>query len=99
MTPRMGREARIKDLLKVGLSLAEKNGYARITRDEVAHAAKCSPPLISIYFGSVAGFRTALMKEAIRARNLRVICQGLAARDPACLRLPPALKAEAKKAI
>lgn len=71
----------------------------RVTREEVAHGAKCSPALISVRLGTMKDFRRKLMRYAVRVGDLIVIAQGLAARDPHAQKANPELKQRALAAL
>ena len=90
------REAQI---LATALTLAESKGYAQVRRDTVAEAAGISPALVNVHFGTMADFRRALMRYAVRERNLRVIAQGLAAGDRHAEKAPEGLKRAACLAL
>lgn len=96
---RLTMDDRKQQILNAGLLVAMKKGYASILRTEVAHRAKCTPPLINVYFKTMDDFRAALMDEAIKQNNLVIIAQGLAIKDKRCMRLPDAVKAAAIKQI
>lgn len=72
--------------------MAEKNGYTRVTRDEVAAHAQCSPALVSHYLGTMPDLRRDVMRAAVKRGILPVIAQGLAAKDRHALKASEELK-------
>ena len=70
-------------------------GWSKLTRDAVAREAQCADGLISKYFGTMVTFRRTIMRHAIKAANLSVIAQGLAAGDNCAQKAAPELKARA----
>lgn len=78
--------ARAAQILTVALQLAERFGYTKVTREQVAARIGVAPSLIPHYMGSVAEMRRKIMREAIRVENLPVIAQGLALRDSTACR-------------
>jgi AcrR family transcriptional regulator len=95
----MSRRARHDDILAAALRVSVTVGYNRITRDDIALAAGCSPALVSEMFGTMTCMRRALMRAAVANAVLPVIAQGLALRDPHALRAPAELRAAAAASI
>ena len=94
-TKRLAPEIRRDQLLSVALTLAAESHYQRITRDDIAARAGVAPTLISRYFGTMPQLRRDIMRAAVRARNLAIIAQGLAVRDPHAQKAPGDLQREA----
>lgn len=92
---RQPAKTRQRDIITAALRMAERHGYAAVTRDQIADAAGCSPGLVSVHFGTMPQLRRAIMGEAIRTRALAVIAQGLAARDKRAMGAPEELRREA----
>lgn len=88
-------------VLNAGLLLAERHGYRNIKRDQVAAEAGVAAGLINrqIYWGSIDGFRDAVMVEAVRVGNLRVIAQGLVDGHPSTAGIDPELKEQAVRSV
>jgi AcrR family transcriptional regulator len=95
----MSRRARHDDILAAALRVSVTVGYNRITRDDIALAAGCSPALVSEMFGTMTCMRRSLMRAAVANAVLPVIAQGLALRDPHALRAPAELRAAAAASI
>lgn len=92
MSTRLHPDARRAAILAVALPLAVKHGYASLSLRQVADAAGVTHPNVLHHFGTMAEFRTALMRQAIAERNLRVLAQGLAAKDKTARRAPEAMR-------
>ena len=80
--------SRADQILAAGVELASRVGYQRLTRGQVAEAAGCSVPLISVYFLSAELMREMILTEAVRTGCLPVIAEGLAVGDPIALAAP-----------
>lgn len=89
---RRAPEDRKQQLLTTALELAHTTGYNKLTYDTLAEETGVTRPLVHHYFGTMVCFRRTLMSEAIRTRDLVVIAQGLALKDPRALRAPDDLK-------
>jgi len=76
---RLEVDERKKSILKAGLILANKKGcdYKSVTREKIAKYAKCSPALITHYFGNMKGLQRELIRFALRYDNFKVIVQAL----------------------
>jgi AcrR family transcriptional regulator len=90
---------RVAQILAAALELAPAVGYQKLTRDAVAARLGVSPSLIPAHMGTMAEFRRALMREAVRVGCLPVIAQGLAARDRHAQKAPPELRARALQSL
>lgn len=102
VTPRRARltpEARKEMILQCALAAAELKGFTNFSSGDVASAADCGHPLVYHHFHSMDNLRREVMKLAIKQRNLTVIAQGLANKDPVAATVSDALKAEALKNI
>lgn len=74
-------------IAKAGLSLAAKQGYRLIRRDDVAAKAGVSIGLVTYYFGGMEGLREAVVNQAIASNNLQVMAEALVAQHPAMTEL------------
>ena len=99
MSKRLDPTIREASILAAAVKLSEKHGYSNITREMVAVAAKCSPALISAYYGSFEPLRSAVLRHAVVTSNLTILAQGLVARHRIALAAPQALKAKAAKLL
>lgn len=79
-------------ILAAGLKVAHKRGLPNVSMAEVAAAAGCSRPRVAQLLGNVSDFQRALIAEAIRVKDLKLIGQGLTMRSRSCLRLPEDVK-------
>jgi len=90
---------RRQSILTAALAVAVRDGYLRVTRDAIAAAAGCSPALVSNHLGTMTQTHRAIMGEALRVRNLRVIAQGLAHGDKRALNAPLELREAAAASL
>lgn len=95
----MSKDKRRQTILSAALHVSETVGYLRVTRDAVAAAAGCSPALVSFHLGTILQMQRAIMGEALRTRNLRVIAQGLAHRDRRAMNAPEELRRAAAASL
>lgn len=86
-------------LLSAALSLAAKSHYARITRDAIATEAAVSPGLVSKYLGTMPAMRRLVMRAAVKAGDLVVVGQGLAAGDRWARGAPEAVRRAAAERL
>jgi AcrR family transcriptional regulator len=83
---------RKKDLLIKALHLAEKMHYSHVTYSSLAKYANVSTQLIRYYFSSNYALQNAVLKQALKDRNLTIITQGLSMSNPLiCKKLEPDL--------
>lgn len=92
-------DERRQTILSAALQVAVTCGYLRVTRDAIAAAAGCSPALVSFYLGTIPQTQRAIMGEAIRTRNLRVIAQGLSHGDRRARNAPLAIREAAAASL
>ncbi len=78
---------RHQQILTAALTVARRDGLAECSRDAIAVEAGCTPALVSHYAETMPKLRRAIVGEAIRLRDLRVIAQAIVAREPRALRL------------
>jgi len=95
----MNTPDRRQTILSAALRVATDLGYLRATRDDIALAAGCSPALVSHYLGTMKQTQRAIMGEAIRTGNLRVIAQGLSHADRRACNAPAELREAAAASL
>jgi hypothetical protein len=95
----MNSKQRTRELLAHALTVAERDGWARMTREAVAMQAEVSPGLVSARLGTMAELRRAVMRAAVAAGTLRVVAEGLVLGDKHALRAPESLRAAAAASI
>lgn len=89
---RLDPKKRTEELLDVALKLAEKHGYPSLTRESIASEAQVSPALVTARLGTMDALRRSVMRQAIRRRCLRVVAEGLVARDKHALKADESLR-------
>lgn len=85
---------RAASLLAVAVSLAHRKGWHSLTHESIATAAGVSPSLVKLRLGPIGTLRRAVMREAVRQRQVRVVAQGLAAGDRTARTADAALRRE-----
>lgn len=75
-----------QSILAAAIKLAVLKGYNKISRDEIAAEAVCTPSLISYHFGTMTKLRRAILGEAKRLQIITVIEQGERALESRCRR-------------
>ena len=88
-----------RHLLKCAMTEARHHGYANVTREAIAQRATCAPGLVSFYFGTMPELKRAIMSEAIRTRELRIVAQGIADGHPKAKRAPEELRVAALQSL
>lgn len=96
---RMTPDARTKQILAAATKLSRRQGYRKITRDGVAAEAGTSQGLVNRYFGDIEGLRNAVMTQAVRDADVKLVAQGIADRNKIALKAPPALREAAAAAL
>lgn len=86
-------------IIEAALRLAERGGYDKITRADIADAAGISASLVTHHFGSMHRLRRLVMLEAIKQKRVKVVAQGLAGGSPTARRAPRVLKRQAAKLL
>lgn len=81
------------------MTVAARDGYYHMRRDDVALEAKCASGLVNTYFGTMKQLRRAVMRQAIKEANVTILSTGLAMRDSIALRAPDDLKAQAASTL
>jgi AcrR family transcriptional regulator len=99
MTTNLKPEQRKSDILVASLKIAERDGYDRISRKQIAEAAGVSEALVSHHFGTMPHFRRELMRFAVKRQNPRIVLQGLLAKDAQARKAPEDLQDLARKLI
>lgn len=98
-TKKMDAADRRAQILSAALALAEKQGYRNLTLQQIADAAGVSKGLPMVYFGTMTAIRRAIVREAVRTCNLKVVAQALVAADPHVKKADPDLKSKALAAV
>lgn len=87
------------ELLHAAMIEAKRHGYKNVTRHMIAERACVTPALVPYYFGTMNELRRAIMSEAIRTRELRIVAQGIADGHPKAKRAPEELRREALRLL
>ena len=81
-------------ILQAAVTVAARDGYHAMRRDEIALEADCAASLINTYFHTMVQLRAAVMRRAVRDRVVPVVLAGLAINDAQALKAPADLKSE-----
>lgn len=92
---RLDPKDRKKEILAAGIKAATVKGFNKVTLQDVARQAGCVHSLVLYYFGTSKQLRRAIMSEAIRTGDTRLVAQGLAMGDSKAKRAPAELKVAA----
>lgn len=96
---RLDPKIRKAQMLETALGAAEKVGWRRMTRADIAKACGTSDALVTARLGTMEAIRKLVMKEAVKRANAAVVAQGLAERDKTAMKASDELKAAARLAI
>lgn len=96
---RLQTRDRREHILDAAVRVAEQRGYQLMEGGEIAREAKCSHGLLWHYFDSLAELREEVVRRAIRAENLVIVAQVLAARDPLAHLVSASLREAAARAM
>ena len=86
-------------IIDVALRLAERGGYDKITRADIADAAGISASLVTHHFGSMDRLRFQLMQCAVKEKRTKIIAQGLVGGSPTAKRASLKLRRRAAKLL
>lgn len=92
-------QLRKDQILAAAVKISGAKNYNTITRQNIADAAGVSTGLVARYFNTMLQIRRAIMRSAIKNKNLKIIAQGLVNKDPNALKAPKPLQQQAIKAI
>lgn len=93
-------EEKRERILKAALVAAEKTGYSRITRDDVAEqCGRISASIISWHFRTMRELREETVRQAVKEENLIVLAQALGNGDHLALSAPLSVKMRAVELI
>jgi AcrR family transcriptional regulator len=80
---RLKREHRNKQILLAAYEIASNKGLYEITLVATAKRVNCSHGTVLHYYKSAIGLRDAVIKEAIRRKDLKIIGEAVLSSDPA----------------
>lgn len=95
MKRRKKPDVRKGEIIEAGLKLAEEIGVMNINRTNVGKRADVAAPTISYHFGTADQMRRAVMRHALKVKNLKVLADVIVAKDAFAEKIPSAVKAEA----
>lgn len=89
---RLSPDLRKESILDTAVQVSSEKGYNRITRRDVAEAARVSHGLVSFYFPTMKDLKVAVMKRAIETLVFPILVQGLGVYDPLTMDISDELK-------
>lgn len=92
-------QLRAQHILEVAVNVAKIEGYACMTREQVAEAAGVSMGLVSRYFNTMTQLRRDVVRYAIKNEVTEVLLQALVNRDKHVKKIPTELKEKIAQTI
>lgn len=86
-------------ILDMAILHAQADGYQNIRREKIATALDLSCALVNFHYGTMKQLQRAVIGAAIARRNLSILGQALALKDPRAMALPDDLKALARASL
>ena len=86
-------------LLDAAIAESEESSYLTISRPVIAERAGVAGSLIQYHFKTMGQFRRAIVGEAIRTSNLKILAQALANNDSRALGLPKKTKQKVSSSL
>lgn len=96
---RANPELRKGSILDAAVELSRKEGFANISRQQIADRAGVSTGLVTKYFGTMAQMRRAIMRAAIAREIPEIVAQGMVCGDRQADKAPEELKAAARQTL
>lgn len=95
MKRRFKPAVRKEQIIKAALELAHEHRFDHVSRNMIADKVGVAGPTVQYHFGTMQQLRRALMREALKLEDLKILAQIIAARDPYADKIPSDLKARA----
>lgn len=96
---RLSPDDRRAAILSAAVDLAVREGYRALTRDKVAEEAQTSTGLVSRYFYHMDLLRAAVLDEAVKRHDVRLVTEGLACGDLSIHTVPRKLRIRAAMSL
>ena len=93
------RAERRASIMSAAITLASREGYRAMTREQVAGLAGVAVGSINHEFGTMDALREAVMREAVEGERLDIVAQGLADKHPVACGAPGDMKEAAVRAL
>ncbi len=86
---------------RIGKIIGEmaREDFAGLTRRAIAKRAKVSEPLVTHYYGKIEHIRNSIMTNAVAARDMVIVAQGVGVRDPIAMGAPLELRKKAAEIL
>lgn len=86
-------------ILQTAYKMAQRDGFAAITRDGVAAEAGVAMGSVNHHYGTMQVLRDAVMQRAVEEEQLELIAQGIALGDNVAKTAPLELRQRALKTL
>ena len=64
------------------MTLASRQGYQNITREQVAKAADVGAGTVNLHYSSMAQLKKTIVRHAVRVGNNKIIAQAIVCNEP-----------------
>lgn len=91
----MSKKIDTSTVLAAAVLVAKRDGFNKLTREEIARIAGVSTGVVSQAFGSMIKLKRTVMRHAIKAEEIEIIAVGLGMRDKTAMKAPEELKRQA----
>ena len=98
-SPRFTADHRRQQIVSTARNLSKNGALYDWTLEDVAKVIDISEPAVKYYFSSAQGLRTEIIMEAIKAKDIDIVCQAMAKYDPLISNMPATLRKRAEKRI
>lgn len=82
-------------ILRAAVTLAETRGYENVFKRNIAAVLGCGMGTVNYHYGTMDAVRLAVVQEAVKTGNKRIMMQAIAARHHAVRHLTPEQRAVA----
>ncbi len=98
----MGKESkdvRKQQIIDAAIAEAEIVGFDKIQRADVAKRASIGDGTVNLHFGTMQKLKRSVMRHAVKSSNLKIIAQGLVAKDAQALKVADDVKERALQTL
>lgn len=99
MSKKMKPKDRKMQILEAALHVAERDGYLKMQRSDIALKAGVTDSLVTTYFKTMTNVRRLVMRHAVKNLHYNIIAQGIANKDAHALKASDEIKLAAIKSL
>ena len=88
-----------KIVLETAVTMAQRDGFNKLSRDLIAKEACVSNGKVYSAIGTMVKVRRAVMRYAIKHEMLDIIATGLGIKDPTAIKAPDEIKRQALETL